>query len=62
MTCSMCGSAAVGIVEQSGGTDGGRFAEHYECDSCGATGTIRGESSAPAAEWTRTGAVFQGGF
>lgn len=61
MTCEQCGSAAVGIVDETGGTESGRFVEEYECDHCGARGRISGDAAAPAHEWSRTGPVFAGG-
>jgi hypothetical protein len=52
-----CDHQTAQIVESDGGTKEGRFVEHYECP-CGATGTVRGEASAPPTEWRRTGEVF----
>lgn len=58
MTCGACGSPAVALVDSTGGTDGGRFAECYACEACGATGRITGDAAAPAQQWRRTGQVF----
>lgn len=58
MTCGSCGSSAVELTENTGGTTSGRFSERYECETCGATGSISGEASAPPADWRRSGRVF----
>jgi hypothetical protein len=58
MTCGACGSPAVELVHQEGGTDAGRFTERYRCETCGARGRIAGDAAAPAREWRRTGRVF----
>jgi len=55
--CARCG-APVALVDQTGGTESGRFGEKYECGDCGARGRISGDAAAPAREWSRTGAVF----
>lgn len=56
MTCATCGAATV-LDTQEGGTTEGRFTERYECAN-GHVGHVRGEASAPATEWRRSGAVF----
>jgi hypothetical protein len=38
-------------------TGKGRFVEEYECVN-GHKGWVKGEESAPAESWTRTGTVF----
>ena len=59
MTCANCGSAAVDIVDERGGTTSGSFVEQWECDTCGALGWIRGHAAAPPQQWSRTGRVFE---
>jgi hypothetical protein len=61
MTCEHCGSVAVELVDETGGTKSGRFVEKYECVDCGARGRISGRAAAPAREWSRTGQLFTGG-
>jgi hypothetical protein len=58
MTCANCGSPAVELVDQSGGTSEGPFREEYQSAECGAVGHVRGEAGEPATTWRRTGMVF----
>ena len=53
-----CDHTNAKIVDQSGGTKEGSFVEHYECQLCGARGTIKGQAGDPPQQWQRTGPVF----
>lgn len=60
MSCEQCGSPEVEIISERGGQESGRFFETWRCENCGARGTITGDAGAPAEQWNRNGAVFDG--
>jgi hypothetical protein len=55
MTCATCG-LPTDLVDADP-CDGSRFSETWECAN-GHRGHVRGHDDEPAAEWQRTGAVF----
>jgi hypothetical protein len=58
MTCAYCNEGPV-ICEESHGGTSGRFREEWECQHCGAAGTVKGVAEQPESEWTKTGMVFE---
>jgi len=56
MTCEYCGAPTV-MNDSTGGVKEGQFMEEYECVN-GHKGWVKGEASAPAENWNRTGTVF----
>jgi len=57
MACNACGGPTK-CVETTGGIESGHFYERYECQQCGATGSVQGESSNPTG-WSYNGCVAE---
>lgn len=57
-TCGNCGSTEIRCVDSEGAVMSGPFTEEYECQQCGATGTISGRAEDTGDEWERSGEVF----
>lgn len=61
MSCANCGSPEVYCVDSKGGTErDAHFEELYECNHCGARGTVRGKNGVSPQKWSRVGSVFGG--
>jgi len=59
MSCGECGSDLVKPVDVDEPQDEGRFMEKWECQYCGATGTVSGREEQPPSEWNKYGGAFE---
>jgi len=58
MSCQKCNAPTVVPVDVDEPSDEGYFMEKWECETCGATGTVSGREEQPPSEWNKYGACF----
>jgi len=59
MNCAACNQGPVHLEDSTGGVEAGKFVEEYECENCGATGEITGNTYTTPANWMYSGEVFR---
>lgn len=59
MTCGNCGSPQVVPTDVPDAKEEGYFVEHWRCEHCAATGTVKGFEDEPSSDWDYHGTLYE---